>query len=201
MAQTGYVASKYVNSPVSYQSVSKDNMDGEDTTSLEHLENMKKLPYPDTYKHNGAKFHSLSGYRGIQTLEQHLALTMKLKAKQVHTSGDFWYPSDNGGMGWHTNLDNNGFVPETINRLLYLTYVVGEGTSSFDYIDPDTGEYISLKDKPGWNVRVFNTGLEGVDEPLWHCVKGGNVDRFSCGFHVRTLTINEIVKRLTGEEL
>jgi len=90
----------------------------------------------------------------------------------IGISGRTWYPS-NGYMGWHTNLDSQGYR-------LYCAHSREENKSFFRYRDPQSGKIITSTDKQGWNFRMFNITKE---TPVWHCVYS-ETDRVSIGFNL-----------------
>ena len=77
-----------------------------------------------------------------------------------------WYPPG-GFMSWHTNSNNSG-------RRLYAAWSE-TGDSGMKWLDKNN-KVVDDPDKPGWNLRVFDT-------PQWHMVYA-NCWRFSVGWKV-----------------
>lgn len=74
-----------------------------------------------------------------------------------------YYPAG-GYMGWHTNWNAPGY------NILMSHSKTGEGF--FRYIDPITGEIITVDDAPGWTAKVGYFGQKKEPEHIiWHCAR------------------------------
>ena len=93
-----------------------------------------------------------------------------------HISGFFFYPNNQGFMGWHTNADQVGYR-------IYLSYAFEDNKSFFRYWDYDKEEIITTWDKAGWNARLFYTS-DDPERLYWHCVYS-ETDRLSIGMEIK----------------
>lgn len=78
----------------------------------------------------------------------------------AHTSALLSYYPPGGYVGWHTNWDATAY------QVLFTWSKNADGF--FRYRDPNTGEIITIHDKPGWQARWYYFG----DKPetyCWHC--------------------------------
>jgi len=93
-----------------------------------------------------------------------------------HISGHFYYPKENGFMGWHTNSDQPGYR-------IYLSHCKEGGKSFFRYLDSETHEVVTTWDDSGWNARIFKTP-GNPENYYWHCVYS-ETDRLSIGMELK----------------
>jgi hypothetical protein len=74
-----------------------------------------------------------------------------------------YYPAG-GYMGWHTNWNAAGY-----NILMSHSKT---GAGFFRYIDPITGETVTIDDEPGWTAKVGYFGeKKEPDKIVWHCAR------------------------------
>ncbi len=87
--------------------------------------------------------------------------------------GDFWYPAG-GYRSWHTNnYDVHGWE-------MFLVDVDVPQGSYFQYIDPATGAWVKVPDKPGM-INIFKVDPKNH---FWHSIVSENANRWSQGFRI-----------------
>ncbi len=100
--------------------------------------------------------------------------------EEVRFSGSLWYPPG-GYRAWHTNQTQPGW------RMYLIDFDGPEaevaGKSFFRYMDPRTGELVTLRERPRL-MRFFKIEQER-DKLLWHCILNDSpYSRWSFGFMV-----------------
>ena len=85
-----------------------------------------------------------------------------------------YYP-EGGYMDWHNNGNAAGY-----NILLSYSR---NGNGWFKYQDPISKEIITLKDKPGWNIKTGYYGRhDEQDKLIWHCARTYDSYRITFGY-------------------
>ncbi|MDA0566909.1 Nif11-like leader peptide family natural product precursor [Streptomonospora sp. S1-112] len=98
---------------------------------------------------------------------------------EIRFSGSMWYPPNSYRL-WHTNESQPGWR-------MYIIEVdppfASAETSFFRYMHPDTGELVTLTERPKI-VRFFKVEQD-PDRLFWHCIVNPTAsDRWSFGFVV-----------------
>jgi hypothetical protein len=85
----------------------------------------------------------------------------------AHTSALLSYYPPGGFVGWHTNHNASAY------QVLFTWSKTGNGY--FRYLDNETGEIVTIQDKPGWQARHFYFGPKEEPENLcWHSAYAGD---------------------------
>lgn len=72
------------------------------------------------------------------------------------------YPP-NGFIGWHNNANASAY------NLIFSWSENGDGW--FRYIDPVSGEEITVQDEKGWNLKAGHFGQYGSGDVVYHCAR------------------------------
>ena len=134
-------------------------------------ENILKLAQQSNQENRSSKLDKFIIHGDIlnnmaRKLSDHLGKNFKI-------SGRFFY-KENGGMSWHTNKESPGLR-------IYFSYAFEPGSSSFQYLDPETKKICIDKDQEGWQARSFL--ISPIPGKLfWHCVQTTTARRISLGF-------------------
>jgi hypothetical protein len=95
-----------------------------------------------------------------------------------------YYPSD-GYIGWHDNHDCPG------HTILFNWSETGSGF--YRYRDVDTGEIVTIQDRPGWSCKTGYYG-DGKDTPRqYHCALA-NEPRWSIAFYIRSQDMVDMIR-------
>ena len=85
----------------------------------------------------------------------------------AHTSALLSFYPPGGFVGWHTNYNASAY------QVLFTWSKTGNGY--FRYLDNETGEIVTIQDKPGWQARHFYFGPKEEPENLcWHSAYAGD---------------------------
>lgn len=99
-----------------------------------------------------------------------------------------YYPED-GYIGWHDNHDCPG------HTILFNWSETGSGF--YRYRDVQTGEIVTIPDKPGWSCKTGTYGKfdeRGVTyHRQYHCARS-NGPRWSIAFFIRNLDMVEMIR-------
>lgn len=72
------------------------------------------------------------------------------------------YPPQ-GFIGWHNNANASE------HNLIFTWSENGDGW--FRFIEPSTGEIITVQDEPGWNLKAGYFGAYGSEDVVYHCAR------------------------------
>lgn len=110
---------------------------------------------------------------------------------QVRFSGSLWYPPSSYRL-WHTNKDQPGWRMYVID--LDEEFADPERTSFFRYQHPESGELVTLRERPRL-VRFFKIEQD-PGRLFWHCIVNPTErHRWSFGFAVPDTWIDAIASR------
>ena len=123
--------------------------------------------------HPGYDRYVEAKHRTIRHLEDYFG-------SEVRFSGSLWYPPSSYRL-WHTNETQPGWRMYVID--FDEPFADAERTSFFRYMNPDTGELVTLWERPRL-VRFFKIEQE-PDRLFWHCIVNPTErHRWSFGFAV-----------------
>lgn len=89
----------------------------------------------------------------------------------IEISGNAIYLK-NSHMGWHSNHSRS-------DGRIYCSWAQKPHTNFFRYQDPLTGEIVTHREEPGWNIKSFT--IPPSSSRFWHCIGAGSL-RLSLGF-------------------
>ncbi len=123
--------------------------------------------------HPGYDRYFEAKHRTIRHLEDYFG-------SEVRFSGSLWYPPSSYRL-WHTNETQPGWRMYIID--LDEPFADPGDTSFFRYMNPETGELVTLRESPQI-VRFFKIEQE-ADRLFWHCIVNPTErHRWSYGFAV-----------------
>lgn len=102
-----------------------------------------------------------------------------------YNSGKFYYPPK-GVREWHTNAYQGG-----PGWRMYVIIRDSEGDSGMNIIDPNTKEFLNIKDLGTASINFFK--ITDNNNPTWHCVYSKNVNRYSMGLKLTDDEINKLI--------
>ncbi|MEV3923721.1 Nif11-like leader peptide family natural product precursor [Actinomadura coerulea] len=115
----------------------------------------------------------------------------KVFGGEVRLSGNLWYPPS-GYRLWHTNEDQPGW------RMYLIDFDEGfpdaEHTSFFRYQHPETGELVTLRERP--RLARFFRVEQDPERLFWHCIVNPTPrHRWSFGCHVPDTWLDAVAGR------
>ncbi|GLY28766.1 Nif11-like leader peptide family natural product precursor [Kineosporia sp. NBRC 101731] len=109
-----------------------------------------------------------------------VAALEKLFGTEIRFSGSMWYPPHSYRL-WHTNEDQPGWRMYVVD--VDRPFENGHDTSFFRYQNPQTGQIVTLHEKP--RIVRFFKAEQDPDRLFWHCiVNPTDRHRWSFGFVV-----------------
>jgi predicted ribosomally synthesized peptide with nif11-like leader len=157
------------------------------------------LPDPATWKAR-PDFHliNLDEHIAHPEYEEYFVAKMRVVAalekvfdSEIRFSGSMWYPPSSYRL-WHTNEDQPGWRMYVID--VDEEFADPEHTSFFRYQHPETGELVTLRERPRM-VRFFKVEQE-PDRLFWHCIVNPTErHRWSFGFAVPDTWIDSLPVR------
>ena len=122
-----------------------------------------------------------SGYLAFKNRKVEQDIKQQLERvfnEECRPLGDFVYPPG-GYRTWHTNRHDMGKHRESV-WAIFLVYTHQENQSFFRFIDPKSGEMITVWDKKVC-ANLFRVHRK---ELFWHCISAENTMRWSIGFEI-----------------
>ncbi|MGI5418966.1 Nif11-like leader peptide family natural product precursor [Actinomadura luteofluorescens] len=152
----------------------------------------------DTSRRRDFHLVNLDSHTGHEDYEAYYAAKIRLVGAlekvfggDVRLSGNLWYPPSSYRL-WHTNEDQPGWR-------MYLIDFDGEfpdaeHTSFFRYQHPETGELVTLRERP--RLARFFKVEQDPDRLFWHCIVNPTPrHRWSFGCHVPDTWLDAIAGR------